>query len=580
MTAQSEYLYDLFVSYSQADEEWVRDELLPRLERAHIHYIDQLQFELGRPRLDEIERAITTSRRTLLVLSRAYLESNWRMYDSILVGSYGLELGEWRAIPVTVEPCDLPNRLRALVSAELYAADEGAWAHFISRLASRPEETAAGPDERMPPRITPAVAPASEQSAAHQAYLTHLRQLLTTHFDAEELRTLSLDLGVEYDNLRGEGRTNKARELVAYLERRGRIPRLVSACAQQRPHAPWESRPAVAPAARREPGTSRFVSEGLDALAELVRQDSKVRSAVVAFRTNFEAACQQIDTVGNYKRVHDLLHRLQFHCYDPIVQEARRFPEEDIAIENLGDHRITLEEIIGELRRSAERAPKILADPLCIPALVQVRESLRTAIEELNADALKTACRGLGRVLAWQPVVINRGLYDAARALGLPALVEAMACISDSLGRPDLDLGKVGQFEDGVDALVSLENSLTILVDDHDRWQAVDAELRRIEATLGHDTTEIEWSWPDLQARTAPLHSGSTEEWAESFRKESHRLDSALADKDQARIRSSFRRYRRRAGNRFHDVDVDLKRLCEDLRHIGDPLATVMGVLQ
>jgi hypothetical protein len=580
MAEQSEYLYDLFVSYSQADEAWVRGELLPRLERAPFRYIDQLQFELGRPRLDEIERAITTSRRTLLVLSRAYLESNWRMYDSILVGSYGLEMGEWRAIPVIVEPCELPNRLRALVSVDLSAADERAWAHFVDRLASRPQETAARTGEPIPAGVAPTVAPASEQGAARQAYLTHLRQLLTTQFDAEELRTLSRALGVEYDNLRGEGRTNKARELVAYLERRGRIPRLVVTCAQQRPHAPWESRPEVAPAAGREPGTSRFVSQGLGALAELIRQAPGVRSDVVAFRTKFEAARQQIDTVDDYKQVHDLLHRLQFHCYNPIVQEARRFPEDDIAIENLGDHRITLEEIIHELRRAAERAPTILADPSCIPALVEARESLRTAIDELNADALKRARWLLGRVLAVQPVPVNARLNAAARALRLPALVEAMACISDHLGGLDLDPGKVGQFEDGVDALVSLDDSLTILVDDHDRWQAVDAELRRIEATLGYDTEEIQMSWPDLQARTAPLHSGSTEEWADSFRKESHRLHSALADKDQARIRNSFRCYRRRAGNRFHNVDVVLKRLCEDLRHIGDPLATVMGVLE
>jgi len=34
------------------------------------------------------------------------------------------------------------------------------------------------------------------------------------HFDAEELRTLCADLCVDYDNLQGEGKAAKARELV------------------------------------------------------------------------------------------------------------------------------------------------------------------------------------------------------------------------------------------------------------------------------------------------------------------------------------------------------------------------------
>jgi hypothetical protein len=74
MTETAEYRYDVFISHSHADQTWVRDELLPRLEAAGISYIDQLQFELGRPKLEEIERAITESRRTLLILTPRYLK--------------------------------------------------------------------------------------------------------------------------------------------------------------------------------------------------------------------------------------------------------------------------------------------------------------------------------------------------------------------------------------------------------------------------------------------------------------------------------------------------------------------------
>jgi hypothetical protein len=82
---------------------------------------------------------------------------------------------------------------------------------------------------------------------------TKLRQLLSTHFDEEELRTLCFDLGMSYDDLRGEGVPHKARELVAYLERRGRIPELVTLGKRERPHLDWDVPQLIVPQPAREP---------------------------------------------------------------------------------------------------------------------------------------------------------------------------------------------------------------------------------------------------------------------------------------------------------------------------------------
>jgi len=70
--------------------------------------------------------------------------------------------------------------------------------------------------------------------------LTQLRQILVTRFDAGELRTLCFDLGIDYDDLPGEGKANKARELVAYLNRRGRISELLKVGEQLRPDVSWK----------------------------------------------------------------------------------------------------------------------------------------------------------------------------------------------------------------------------------------------------------------------------------------------------------------------------------------------------
>ncbi|HET91012.1 MAG TPA: hypothetical protein ENN99_09795 [Chloroflexi bacterium] len=69
--------------------------------------------------------------------------------------------------------------------------------------------------------------------------LTHLRELLLEWFDEEGLRTLCFDLGLSYEDLPALGRANKARELIACLERRCRIPDLIRACERLRPDVPW-----------------------------------------------------------------------------------------------------------------------------------------------------------------------------------------------------------------------------------------------------------------------------------------------------------------------------------------------------
>lgn len=67
--------------------------------------------------------------------------------------------------------------------------------------------------------------------------LVDLRHIVQIHFSEGELRDLCFDLKVEYEGLAGEGKDGKVRELVAYLERRGRIPELIAACRDLRPNA-------------------------------------------------------------------------------------------------------------------------------------------------------------------------------------------------------------------------------------------------------------------------------------------------------------------------------------------------------
>ena len=62
-----------------------------------------------------------------------------------------------------------------------------------------------------------------ESQTPPAADLGQLRRLLVQHFSANDLRSLCQDLGVAYDVLPGEGTDAKARELITFMRKRGRL---------------------------------------------------------------------------------------------------------------------------------------------------------------------------------------------------------------------------------------------------------------------------------------------------------------------------------------------------------------------
>jgi hypothetical protein len=170
-------------------------------------------------------------------------------------------------------------------------------------------------------------------------------------------------------------------------------------------------------------------------------------------------------------------------------------------------------------------------------------------------------------------------LNQQARTLRLPALLSALSEVSTSLSALNVDADRVNQFQEGVTALQQLGDHLTILVEAHDSWQAVELELRRVESLLDQDLGELEMSWPDLQARVEPLCSGVNEDWALALLNDSTALSASLSAGNPVVIRRSFRSLRRRASERFFRIDVDLKSVCGELRTVGEPLASILGMI-
>ncbi|MCI0731533.1 MAG: hypothetical protein L0332_33060 [Chloroflexi bacterium] len=68
----------------------------------------------------------------------------------------------------------------------------------------------------------------------------NLRQLIQQHFSLEDLRTLCLDLAIDYDEL-GEGirKSTRVANLLQYVRQRDRLDHLLNHLRQQRPAVEW-----------------------------------------------------------------------------------------------------------------------------------------------------------------------------------------------------------------------------------------------------------------------------------------------------------------------------------------------------
>ncbi|KAG8433848.1 hypothetical protein GDO86_012280 [Hymenochirus boettgeri] len=103
------YKYDAFVSYNTCDELWVYKVMLPILEDSSLNLcLHHRDFQLGRDIIDNIVDSIHNSRKTICIVSRSYLQSEWCSLEMQLA-SYKL-FDEMRDVLVLILLEDIPDR--------------------------------------------------------------------------------------------------------------------------------------------------------------------------------------------------------------------------------------------------------------------------------------------------------------------------------------------------------------------------------------------------------------------------------------------------------------------------------------
>jgi tetratricopeptide (TPR) repeat protein len=123
----------VFISYSHKDKEWVRSWLLHNIEDAGIQvHIDYRDFELGKASLHCMEEAVETCDKTILVYTKNWVDSEFTQFEAVMLQTESpLNLNK-KIIPILLENCDIPKRLKILNYANF--TDKAEWDTQLERV--------------------------------------------------------------------------------------------------------------------------------------------------------------------------------------------------------------------------------------------------------------------------------------------------------------------------------------------------------------------------------------------------------------------------------------------------------------
>ncbi|XP_021360289.1 toll-like receptor 13 isoform X2 [Mizuhopecten yessoensis] len=138
----ADYQYDAFVIYCHEDTHFVMEEMIPELEeKAHCRLcVHSRDFDVGRFILDNITANIQLSRNVILVLSRAFLDSEWCRYELTLIQTRLIQEGPGVLTVILLEEMEvgiLPSSIRSILDTVTYnewPKDEAGRRRFWGRL--------------------------------------------------------------------------------------------------------------------------------------------------------------------------------------------------------------------------------------------------------------------------------------------------------------------------------------------------------------------------------------------------------------------------------------------------------------
>ena len=328
-------------------------------------------------------------------------------------------------------------------------------------------------------------------------------------------------------------------------------------------------------------------TKAFQGLSELMA-NPKINRFVADEEKGLIAADKALQVLVDYKNVHDRLHDLQFKCYNYIFQEGRKL-EDEIDWPLLDQPEKDFASLSEALQQAAQQPSLSEEDFSWLDGLGDAGKQLSKACNDLSIAPLQDAARIIRAILEVRPTIFDTKLCAAARTLPLQDLRDALGAVRGKMS-PNLinsDAGK--RFSAGVDALPQLSENLQTLTTEHTRWQVIATTFWSIDALIDQNLDVLRKGWPKLRERLEKICADNPSRWATGILESAKKLDALFAaptpdnSKDVQRwatkVRQTYTSCSNDGGTRFYQVDLSLKRLCDELRDVQMALAHVLEEL-
>lgn len=126
--------YDVFISYSSMDSDWVQNKLVLKLNNLGFKVLTDRDFAGGAFGDEQMESAVISSRHVLTVMTNSFFKSGWTKLETAMARALDPGAANRKLIPVLLSTCDLPLRFKVLTYRDLRNDNESEWERLISDL--------------------------------------------------------------------------------------------------------------------------------------------------------------------------------------------------------------------------------------------------------------------------------------------------------------------------------------------------------------------------------------------------------------------------------------------------------------
>ena len=227
-------MWDVFISHASEDKDSIARPLAKELEAQGLSvWFDEMTLKLGDSLRASIAKGLTDSRYGIIILSPNFFEKSWTQYELDGLVAREMSYGDKTILPIwhEVDQKDIMRFSPSLANKLAVSTDKGLDV-VVKQILD-----VVRPDLQYEKGGSSQFATPSNLSQKTGPDRIKIARALNTHFNMSELKALCFELQINYDDLPGSARSDKARELVTFMERRGRLPELAQYIKNIRPNA-------------------------------------------------------------------------------------------------------------------------------------------------------------------------------------------------------------------------------------------------------------------------------------------------------------------------------------------------------